>query len=332
MHLDRREEKYSNRVCSESDILINLVKMLNIKEIDPEKVKELKLLVANIDNNDIKKALLIDKLIGENFTAKIVAIEVLAPGLIVDPEVRHMLLNHLKDHGQEAVRKALISVLIPSVNRYAEIEETIIGVLSTQFTPTAVKEHIIKVFASRLFRHETRMLVLSRLDDDSVPIRIAAAQALSHYTDNIEIYEKLLEKLDDKDDSVKIAVIKALSGKILRDDFKHVLISKLKSHEEHQSVKELIIEVLGAHLEEAEDIQEEFVDVFFNSLSLPVRNAVKEALVANLKLEKIQDMFVNALIYEHSKAKMKNNVKNKLNKLGNDEGDDAFGVVVNFKR
>lgn len=315
-----------------SNFLFEFISMLNSKEISPDKIREFEDAAARIDNNEIKKVILMDKLCGDNYLSKIVAIEVLTPYLMHDDKIRAILLDNLVNSTHDSVKKAIIKTITPFINKYTDIEQAITRLLSSQYESPAIKEIVIKANAIRLSRPDLRNAVISKLKDENIRVRTAAIEALAHYSDNLEILDYLLDSLKDLDNTVKIAAIKAIGTKAERPEIKKILIGKLENNSEHQSIKETVIDVLAADLENSAEIQDIFVNIFFNDTNSAIRNAVKNVLLKNLSIEVLQDIFASKLVFEKSTATLKNSVKARLNKLDSDSANDDLDCILSLQK
>ena len=197
----------------QSYLYSEFISKLNSKDINPGKVSELKSIALSIENIDIKRIILIDKLYSDNYLSKIIAIDVLAPELVKDEEIRKLLLNSLENNNHASVKSSIINVILPHINKYKDIELATIKLLSINYEIPAVKKLLIKSLAPRLIKPEIKNVIINKLEDDSSSVRVAVVESLSFYLDNEEILDSILKKLKDNDTSVRIAAVKAIGQK-----------------------------------------------------------------------------------------------------------------------
>jgi len=278
------DEKHSN-------LLLKLITILNSKEISPDKIHEYKVIAANVDNNEIKKVLLIDKLFSENFTPKVIAIEILAPSLINDNTVRSILINTLENNKNDSVRKAVLTVFSPFADIYKDIGKSLIKILMDKFESSTAKEHIIKILTPKLGDQDLRDMLLLIFQDESTNVKVAAINAFSNFTDDKKVLSCLIESIKEYDISVRIAAIKALKLKCHEYEIKNILISKLKEQDEYHAVKQAVVETLSMNLREHSDIQRCFMDAFFNDKNVEVRNLIKNILLTNIPATELEKLF-----------------------------------------
>ena len=311
------------------EIYCEFLSKLNSKDLSIEKIAELKELAIQIGNRDIKKIILIDKLFSDNYLSKIIAIAVLANQFIDDDEVRYFLMKNLEDNAHPSIKRSVIDVIIPYINKYPEIETTIVKLVTSNTETPALKKVLIKALAPRLLKPKIREVIISKLNDEISSIRVSVIECLAFYADNAEILEAILNKLNDNDTPVKIAAIKALSDKVNIDIVKKALIKKLDDINEFQIIKECCIEVLAQAIKDNADIKNKFIEIFFSDINSSVRNYAKNALLLNIQISELQEIICAKLVVEKSKVNMQNNIKNKFKKItDNLEEEDYLSAVL----
>ncbi len=315
MNTNSRLNQSSNSNEYSQTVLIELVTLLNEKKISLENTNRLKILAKSIVDIEFKKVILTDKLCGDSFVPKMVAIEVLASELVDDSHIRSQLLKELKDNRYDEVRTLIINKLSTCTNKYPEVVTMLCELLADKFESIPLKKALINALSNKLDNPAIKKLIFSKIYDESADIKVEVIKLLKNHLDEDSVIKLLLLQIEDIDETVKLAALGTLKYKLPDPRINSIYLSILKDIEKYSIIiRSEIIDILSAHLND-KIIQNSMIEIFFNDTYSSLRDTIKDALFKNLSENDLKNLFNQKISSEFSKYDMQKHARQKLDSI-----------------